>query len=112
MRQNWHFPTTILPPPPSQSQNIPSPQSFSKEKGTRNYVFWGRTRIRVLVGGIDFKHLRARKRPKMFQGDVRCFETRTKIIVLRTFNFSMSLSLIRVIIGHPGAVNQAVSKLT
>ena len=60
----------------------------------------------MLVGGIDFKHLRARKRLKIFQGDVRGFEIQYFI------DFSVSLSLIRVIIGHPGAVSQAVSKFT
>ena len=47
----------------SPLRNKPSPESFRKEEKTRNYVFYGRTRISKLVGGIDFKHLRARKRP-------------------------------------------------
>ena len=47
----------------SPLRNKPSPESFRKEEKTRNYVFKGRTGISKLVGGIDFKHLRARKRP-------------------------------------------------
>ena len=35
------FPYYYFTPSPSQSQNISSPQSFSKEKETRNHVFLG-----------------------------------------------------------------------
>ena len=60
---------TLTPLPhhhPHHKVNRP-PNLSVKKKETRNYVFQGRRRIGVLVGGIDFKQLRARKRPFLYE---------------------------------------------